>query len=324
MIFLRALVWVLGLILEAGCAWLLLVKNQPVDAVVAHLMACVLLVTFGISGRFFKAQLPGVKVWLLGVMVTIPVFGPLSAGILLAIMRFFPQKITKEQRVVLGLPGRELLLADISRDRARSVIETLASADPEARRESILALRAEISPAAVLILQKAVGDSDEQVRNFAQSQLAKWTEKSEERIKELEKLAGEDDAPAAVLVALAEAFLEMVTNHLAGVEVEKKFLQSALHALLRVPKGSACKHRADLLALRCHLRLRETLFARAAYDRLRADGFYHPILDELHLSLLFLERHWGTIFHELREERPVVSTTILSSRNFWLSASRVA
>jgi HEAT repeat protein len=77
------------------------------------------------------------------------------------------------------------------------VLKILGSPDPIQRREAITSLRSEPSAGAVLILQRAVYDSDDYVRTSAQSQLARWSEASEVEIKHLEKrnAGGKRDLP---------------------------------------------------------------------------------------------------------------------------------
>lgn len=314
-----ALVWVWGLGMEWWVGWLIFVGGRPMDALVVHWAVCVLVALMGVRDSSKSRYLPGVSMWLFGVMAVVPVFGPVCALILVAVIFLLPEKEKKEDRIVLGLPGEEGGMPEgVSKDRARSILETLASADADARREAILSLRAEISPSAVLILQKAVGDSDEQVRNYAQSQLAKWVEQSEAKIKKLDAESKKEGARAKVYLALAESLMEMVLVHLAGPEVEGKYLRGALVALEKIGLGYPMRKNADLLAMHCHLRLRQVGKAREVLERLDGEGFVHEALEALRLRVLFHERNWAGLMRELREVSEVASPDVLRSRNFWL------
>ncbi|MEI6032759.1 MAG: hypothetical protein WCS65_00585 [Verrucomicrobiae bacterium] len=306
-----------GAALEGWAAWLLFEQGRPGPAFAAHAVACVLLSAWGIRYIGQVKSLPGAGAWFFGVMIPVPVAGPALAVALLAAMRIKPERAKAESRVVVGIPGGVAASASAPGTRARSIIEVLASPDTLARREAVLSLRSEISPAAVLILQKAVGDSDEQVRNYAQSQLAKWTEQAELNIKRLTALAGSPDAPAEVLLALAESLREMVTIHLAGPELAKKFLRRSLEWLEKIPAESAVRGNADVLALRCHLRLREAARAREVLQRVEVSGYAHESLAGLRLRVLFHERNWLGLRKELRREMPEVPPEIVQSRRFW-------
>lgn len=316
--------WVFGLLVEAAAAWFIFVLDLPVEALVLHAAACVLIAVVGIRDSSQSRFLPGASVWLFGVMLAVPVAGPICALILVGVIFLLSEKERDEDRIVLGLPGEENAPEGINKDRARSILETLASADTEARREAILSLRSEISPSAVLILQKAVGDSDEQVRNYAQSQLAKWTEQSEARIKRFTEASKKEGVSPTVFMALAESLVEMVLIHLAGPEVEGKYLRGALAALDRIEVGNPLRKNADLLATHCHLRLRQIPQAREVFDRLESAGFVHEAMDALRLRVLFHEKRWSALVEKLRVPSPSSSPDLIKCRNFWLSGGKSA
>lgn len=306
-----------GVALEGLAASLLFSSGRPAAALAVHILACVLLAAWGIRYIERVNGLPGAGVWLLGVMLPVPVAGPVCAAAILSVMLILPDRINAEDRVVVGIPGGAALSAVTPGSRARSIIEVLACPDTLARREAVLSLRTEISPAAVLILQRAVGDSDEQVRNYAQSQLAKWTEQAEMDIKRLAARAASPNAPAEVLLALAESLSEMVAIHLTGPELEKKYVRIALDWLEKIPGGSRVRGNADLLAARCHLLLQQAARAREVLVRLEASGYAHESLAGLRLQVLFYERDWSGFRKELRRELPDVPPGIVQSRRFW-------
>lgn len=300
---------------EALAAYWLFVAGSPAMAFAAHVAGCFLLAVWGAEFIDRARELPGVRVWLFGVMLPVPVAGPICAALLLAAMLLISEKSQREGVVVVGLPGAMSAAAHASPGaRAKSIIEVLASPDTLARREAVLSLRSDISPAAVLILQKAVGDSDEQVRNYAQSQLAKWTEQAELQIK---RLAALPDAPE-VQMAHAECLRGMVAAHLAGPELEGKYLRIALGCLEKIPSGSPLRANADLLSVSCHLRLRQPAPARAALVRLESAGYRHESLAGLRLRIFFHERDWAGLLGDVRRATPgEAPPDVLHSTKFW-------
>jgi len=311
---LSALMGGLGVALEVFALRELLVMGSPWSALALHTGACLLLAWVGTRMPSARRLFPGAKRWLFCLMFSFPVLGMACAAALLGVMLLVPERSGAESRAVVGIPGATGAVAvPVGGNRARSIIQVLSSSDILARRDAVLSLRSEISPAAVLILQRAVGDSDEQVRNYAQSELAKWTERAELEVKRLEELASVPDAPAEAILALAESCRELVSNHLAGPELEKKYLRLSVKSLDRIPVESSVRGNADLLAVSCLLRLQEVVRARAAFDRLVASGYAHELLNGLHLRLLFHERKWEA----LREEIKRVSKSSVQPLKLW-------
>ncbi len=309
-----ALMGVLGVALEVFALRELLIMGSPWSALALHAGACLLLAWAGARLPSSRRLFPGAKRWLFCLMLSFPVLGIACTAALLGVMLLVPERSSVENRTVVGIPGATGAVAvPVGGNRARSIIQILSSSDTLARRDAVLSLRSEISPAAVLILQRAVGDSDEQVRNYAQSQLAKWTEQAELEVKRLQELAAVPDAPAEVILALAESCRELVSNHLAGAELEKKYLRLSVQSLDRIPAESSVRGNADLLSVSCLLRLQEVVRARAAFDRLVACGYAHELLAGLHLRLLFRERKWEA----LRDEIKRISQTSVQPLKLW-------
>lgn len=314
---LRIVAALFAIALEGWAGMLIFQPNEALRAVVLHLVACVLLALWGLRSIPRVNDLPGATTWLFGVMIPLPVVGPLFSFAILAVILLLPERLKTEDLIVVGLPDAGGIPTVEAGTKARSIIELLASGETMERREAILSLRTEISPSAVLILQKAVGDSDEQVRNYAQSQLAKWIEKSELRIKHLTEKANSSDAPPEVLLALAECLHWVVTIHLAGPELERKYLQLALGYLERIPLENSLKRNADLLAAHCFLRIREVKQARAVLERLETSGYVHESIAWLRWRTLFHERNWSGLREVLRNVNPEGNVEIAQLRRFW-------
>lgn len=278
----------------------LLVMDSPWSALALHAVACLLLA--GAGGRLpaFQRLIPGARLWLFGLMFSFPVLGIACAVALLGVMLLIPARSDAERRAVVGIPGAvDVVAVPTGLNRARSIIQVLASSETLARRDAVLSLRSEISPAAVLIFQRAIGDSDEQVRTYAQSELSKWIEQAELEIKRLQELASLPDPSAEVLLAHAESCREFVSNHLAAPELENKYLRLCVQSLDRIPVTSLLRGNADLLAVSCLLRLQEIGRARVTFDRLVNSGFHHVFLAGLKLRLLFHERKWEALHEEI-------------------------
>lgn len=278
-----------------------------------HAAASVFFVAAGSRLLASKQFFPGSRLWLFCLTISFPFFGALCSAALIGVMLLIPERDAREERVVVGIPSASAAFAPPSGGgRARSIMQILSSSDTLARRDAVLSLRSEISPASVLILQRAVGDSDEQVRNYAQSELAKWTEKAELQIKRFQEQVAKEPTPEA-LMALAESCQEVVSNHLASSEIQAKFLKLAWASLQHIPEGSSLKGPGDLLAMSCLLRLRMVLEARQVLSRLESSGYVHPLLPAVRLRLLFHERRWD----ELRAELKRTDVAELPAKTFW-------
>lgn len=311
---LSALMGALGVALEIFALRELLVVGSPWSALGLHAGACLLIVSAAVRLPTARRLFPGARRWLFCLMFSFPVLGIACTAALLGVMLLVPERRGVESRAVIGIPGAAGAVAvPVGGNRARSIIQVLSSSDTLARRDAVLSLRSEISPAAVLILQRAVGDSDEQVRNYAQSELSKWTERAELEVKRLQELAGAPGAPDQAVLALAECCRELVGNHLAGPELAAKYLRLCVASLDRIPAESPVRGNADLLAVSCLLRLQETARAREAFDRLVASGYAHEFLTGLKLRLLFHERKWD----ELRSEIQLAAASSVQPLKLW-------
>jgi len=289
----------------------------PAEILALHAASSILFV--GAAGRILSSQrfFPGSRIWLFCLIFSFPALGVFCAAALVAVMLLIPERAGLEERVVVGMPSASAAAAPPSGgNRARSIMQILSSPDTLARRDAVLSLRSDVSPASVLILQRAVGDSDEQVRNYAQSELAKWTEQAELRMERFQEQVVNDPAPE-VLLALAESCREVVTNHLAGPELEPKYLKLAWASLQRIPEKSPLKGPADLLAMSCLLRLRMIPEAREVLLRLEASGFAHESLPGIRLRLLFHERGWD----QLRAALSRMDAAELPAKSFWSAAA---
>lgn len=306
--------WLLGgTALEAVALRLFFTGGAAVEILAIHAAASVFFVLAGgrilASKRFF----PGARLWLFCLTVSFPVFGALCSAALIGVMLLIPERDVREERVVVGMPSATAAFAPPSGGgRARSIMQILSSSDTLARRDAVLSLRSEVSPASVLILQRAVGDSDEQVRNYAQSELAKWTEQAELQIERFQEQAAKDPTPE-VLMALAESCQEVVSNHLAGPEIQAKYLKLAWASLQQIPEGSRLKGPGDLLAMSCLLRLRMVREARQVFSRLESSGCVHVLMPAFRLRLLFHERRWD----DLRAELKRTEVAELPAKTFW-------
>ncbi len=302
------LAFVAGFVMEVASLWLFSEARAGLLAFVLHLTACALLLwAFPREGKS-PAALPGSSFWLGSLMVSMPGAGPLCAFASLAACYFVPSRPKKLDPPVLGippLPGERDFPGSIR--RADSVLKILGSPDPIQRREAITSLRSEPSAGAVLILQRAVYDSDDYVRTSAQSQLARWSEASELEIKHLEKRnIGESPTPLDFL-DLAAHYEEAVSNRLAGPELEGKFLNRTVELLRKIPAQDPLSMRASLASLRSLLVLGKTHDARKALQRMRDAGFQHESLFLMDMEILFRERNWTGLRDCLQNEAPASS-----------------
>lgn len=260
-----------------------------------------------LSGAFFLAalptgrtgtlsSLPRARWWLGAVIFSMPAVGPLCVFAWEAVCYLVPVKPPAPTAPVLGIPStQESRNFPGPPKKAESILKILSSPDVNARREAITSLGVEPSPGAVLILQRAVYDSDDYVRTSAQSLLARWSESGEKRIKALEAGIRKDEASTALRLRLAEECMEMVQNRLASSELDRKFLENAVHALHGIPAGDPLHLRSRLPLLRCLVELGRTGEAAAVLSELKAGGFSHPSLQDLECAVLFQQRKWRAL-----------------------------
>jgi len=293
---LTALLVLAGLALEAASIVLLLQglwEGWAAHAVGATLFVPPCLRLAGIDSRSRPAA-----AWLGSWALAVPVAGPASALLAAAVLGRLKPRQAKAPEPVIGVPG-ESATASPTRP-ARDILRVLSEPGTERRRLWISALRGRPSAGAVLILQRAVYDSDDFVRTSAQAMLERWTVDAELRIKSLAAATARPGEPARTRLALAHCCLHFVDSLLAGPELEAKYLRVGADAAEGVANDDPLRPLADLAALRCHVAAGDADSARACLRRLDAVKFSHPALCAARLEIAFRSRDWAALRKGLR------------------------
>lgn len=260
--------------------------------------ACIALWLWAIAARIGSA-------WILPALTAslcapAPVAGQIVSLALGSII--LAKKVTRiEHTYVLG--ESEALtetVPDLSPYSQVSVLAILRGRDVSLRRRAVLALRAVDPRRSVPVLQKAIQDSDEQVRLMAQTLLNRIVSGLETRLKAREAaLTSSGNSPRRRL-ELAELYHEMMFLGLASEETETIYLARAIELLESALRDDASLTSAHRLLLRCHLRSRALTAAQASLEALRTAGEPPQALAPWEAEWLFLKRDWPRLRELLR------------------------
>jgi len=181
-----------------------------------------------------------------------------------------------------------------------SIVRILSSPDPQARRTAVLSLRGIAEPEVVDLLERAVRDSDEYVRSYAQNHLQKLTTGLEKQVRDVQLRLETEPGNVQLRVALAELYYEWVSLNLAGPENATLFLGRALSSLEGIPIDTVEGWDAECLKVECFLRLGEWRQAGECLDALRQAGCHERAIREWQLEILYLGRRWEEFFGLLK------------------------
>jgi hypothetical protein len=203
---------------------------------------------------------------------------------------------------------------------ARSVLDTLRHWDAEARRRAIMALRGIDPRRAIPILQKAMQDSDDQVRLFAQAVFNGILSELEESLKNMEAKLAQGPRTPDGLARLAEKYHEPVYLELCNVETEKLYLNRAVELLTEVLQLAPGHKSARLLLLRCQLRKRDAVAARRCLEEMKERGAQREFLTAWEAEVLYLEKNWAALTRALEEmqHRRMTPARMREICQFWL------
>jgi len=200
--------------------------------------------------------------------------------------------------------GRQILAPprynEFPSDSKQSVLEIMREPDIEARRRAILAMRSVDPKKALPVLQKAIQDSDEQVRLMAQAQYNKLIESLENTIKSLEAELKKNPQKQALLVQLAEHYNELVYLGLCGEESEGYYLNQTISLLRQAMELDPNNSSLRLMLLKACIKSTQLPQARECLTILKASNYHAGILAPWEAELCFLERDW-TGLHTILE-----------------------
>jgi tetratricopeptide (TPR) repeat protein len=237
-----------------------------------------------------------------GFALPLPVLGPLFL-LGYRLLLFMRPARNVESKYVLGttqyltLPNLDLE----EHDDPRSVAEILNGKDNVVRRAAILALRVVEPKKALPLLQKAIQDSDEQVRLLAQTQFNQIIAGLESRVKSLEADLASPPRHLNKLVLLAEQYHEMVYLGLATDETQTIYLDRAIELLEEAARSAPDNTAVRFLLVKCALKCKRLDCARASLQFLRKKGWRSEVLVPWEAEIAFLERDWALLATTLRK-----------------------
>lgn len=238
----------------------------------------------------------------LGFALPLPVIGPLFLIGYRLLLTMEPAR-NVESKYVLGttqyltLPRHE----PAEHEEPRSVAEILNGKDDVARRAAILALRVVEPKKALPLLQKAIQDSDEQVRLLAQTQFNQIIAGLEGRVKTLEADLAKPPRHLNKLLLLAEQYHELVYLGLATDETQTIYLGRAIELLEEAGQQAPDSTAVRFLLVKCALKSGRLDQARAGIQFLRKKGWQPEVLGPWEAEIAFLERDWELLATTLRK-----------------------
>lgn len=269
-----------------------------------------------------SARLPSFSLCL-GVAATAPVVGILAILYLGLQSR---KSIRSNDEDLPYITGTEL--EDMIQDSGlagdsikKSVVDLLHGPDTVARRNAILALK-EVEPRlSIPLLRKGVQDSDEQVRIYAQNNLARIITGQEQSIKRAEANLTRAPEDAAAMVRLADEYHELV--YLGLVDDDEgciSYLDKAIALLDSALQMDPENQQALFLLMKCCIRRSNLPKAEICATKLKEVGMQNEILIPWVLEIQFAGRRWDELkstfaaFRDARYSNPKIE----SLTEFWI------
>jgi len=257
----------------------------------------------------------------LGFCLTLPVLGPVFLFGFRFIIRRDEADLEETEYVVgtrqyLTLPQDE----ELSHESPRSVAQILNSNDRDARRAAILALRVVEPKKALPLLQKAIQDSDEQVRLLAQTLFSQIIANLESEVKTLEaEIAKEPHWNKQLL--LAEQYHELVYLGLASDETEVIYLNRAIELLEEAQTVVPDNTTIRFLLLKCMLRVGQYEKAKRRIQHLESLGWRTEITAPWLAEIYFMERDYKSLLNVLAQmSRSDATASVLRGPiDFWMN-----
>ncbi len=260
-----------------------------------------------------------------GFALPLPIVGPLFLLGYRLLLLLDPAR-NVESKYVLGTT-QYLTLARHELDEQeepRSVTEILNGKDNVARRSAILALRVVEPKKALPLLQKAIQDSDEQVRLLAQTQFNQIIAGLEARVKSLEAELATPPRHLNKLLLLAEQYHELVYLGLATDETQTIYLGRAIELLEEAARTAPDHTAARFLLVKCALKSGQLDQARAGIQFLRKKGWQAEVLGPWEAEIAFLERDWATLAATLKklDADGATAGVLRGPVEFWLAPTK--
>jgi len=263
---------------------------------------------------------------IVGFCLPLPVFGPLFLlGFRLIIRR--EEADLEEANFVVGTRQYLTMPKDeeIVHENPRSVAQILNSNDRAARRAAILALRVVEPKKALPLLQKAIQDSDEQVRLLAQTMFNQIIANLESEVKNLEAEIAEHPHWNKQLL-LAEQYHELVYLGLATDETEVIYLNRAVELLEDAQSVVPDNTTIRFLLLKCLLRLGQYEKAKRRIQHLDSLGWRSEITAPWLAEIYYMERNWPALREVLNQLKAndATASILRGPIEFWLGSPETA
>lgn len=208
-----------------------------------------------------------------------------------------------------------------------SVVKIFQGHDAGLRRSSVLALRDLPPHLAIPLLRKALLDSDEQVRIYAQNLLAEILAGFDVGVKTLESELEEHPGEVQRMLRLAEYYYEMVYLNIASDdEAVAHYLGKALAVLAQAYAVEPANRILISHGLRYSLRLGDLNAARVWFVRLQGLNPARSTILPYEIEIAYLARDWPRLISLFQEFRSMHGANPRIDRlaDFWLTSPRQA
>jgi hypothetical protein len=237
--------------------------------------------------------------WLIGLLLfpfaaVFPLLGPLIAAAL-TIMLCRIEPVQEEPEPVITEDEGEWETTEASGKPAirHSLLDILNGTDPAARRKAILSTRYMAPKGVIPILRRALQDSDEQVRLYAQNILVKIIKAEEAKLRTLEQSLRQDPENFRLTVHLAEQYHEFVYLSLAtDPEMQRFYMDKAVGLLKKADALKPDTPHVLWLLLKYALKIKDAATAKVYVQKLRQLGSQLELIGPWELEVYFIERNW--------------------------------
>ena len=242
---------------------------------------------------------------LTGFCVPVPLLGQAAIA---TFRRVLDQKVQEDPEQHYIIANREALTMHESFEEVvnnpKSIPEILHGRDPKTRRNAVLALRCVEVRRAIPVLQKAIQDSDEQVRLLAQAQFNKIIAALEVGIKEIEAELHSGPRSCTTLIRLSELYHELVYLGLSSDESMRLYLGRSADLLEEALKLTPEDLNISVSLLRCYVKLGNTAPAHDRLTFLRSKNYRRELMGPWESDLFYQDRDWPALVESLRALRP--------------------
>ena len=225
-----------------------------------------------------------------------------------AYKRLIDQEVVEDKSRNFVIGNRESLtmhesFEDVSQV-GTSIPEILRGRESQTRRNAILALRYVDVRRAIPVLQKAIQDSDEQVRLLAQTHFNRIMAELEVGIKTIETELQSQPRTPTRLIKLSELYHELVFLGLSSEESKRIYLERCVELLEEARLLTPDDLNISVNLMRCNVKLGKTAKARAQLEFLRSQNYRRELLSPWESDLFFQDCDWSALVESLRALRP--------------------